>query len=71
MKQYYILTLDEHFPSVLNWIHDNHIKFEVHLNRTRFWIDPDSLQYTEFSLRFSHCCPYVDPDSDLATGWKY
>jgi len=68
LAQHYVLTQDTHFGSVVAFIQANQIKFEQHLNRTRFWLDPISPLYTEFLLRFGHLCPRVDPTLDLATG---
>jgi hypothetical protein len=70
MLEYYILTLDPNMGQVFGFIELHDLQFEMHLNRTRFWIDPDSALYTEFCLRYSHCCPPVDPTLDLATGRK-
>ena len=67
MNEYYVLTLDPNFSSVLRWITDHKLVTEVHLNRTRFFV-PNGLVYTEFQLRFGHCCPRVDPSLDTATG---
>jgi hypothetical protein len=68
MRQYYILTLDPRAAEVFNFIRDHNLTLEVHLNRTRFWIPEDSSVLTEFVLRFSDCCPYVDTSADMATG---
>jgi hypothetical protein len=70
LAQHYVLTQDTHFVSVIAFMQANHLNYEQHLNRTRFWIDPDSALYTEFLLRFGHSCPRVDPALDLATGLK-
>ena len=59
MTQHYILTHDPQFLDVCKWIDDNQIKFEGHLNRTRFWV-PDGIIMTEFLLKFIHCCPTVE-----------
>jgi hypothetical protein len=67
MNEYFVLTLDPNFGSVLRWITDHKLVMEVHLNRTRFFV-PEGPLYTEFQLRFAHCCPLVDPRLDLATG---
>ena len=66
--QYYVLTLDPNMPHVVHWIRANSVDCEVHLNRTRFWLQSGTPLHTEFLLRFSHCCPQVDPTVDLATG---
>jgi hypothetical protein len=67
MRQYYILTQDPNFKDVIAWVMANRLLFEAHLNRTRFWI-LDGRLFTEFIVRFGHCCKPVDPDLDLATG---
>ena len=59
MTQYYILTRDPQFLDVGKWIADNNIKYELHLNRTRFWV-PTGPITTEFLLKFIHCCPTVE-----------
>jgi len=69
MRQYYILTLDPRAGEVFNFIRDHAIKVDVHLNRTRFWV-PEGSVLTEFVLRFSDCCPYVDDTLDLTTGLR-
>jgi hypothetical protein len=51
---------------VLTWIFHNRIQFEVHLNRTRFWV-PEDL-YTEFYLWYSESCSPVDDTLDLVSG---
>jgi hypothetical protein len=68
MRQYYILTLDPRAGEVFKFIIDHKLTVEVHLNRTRFWIPDDTSVLTEFLIRFSDCCPYVDESLDLATG---
>ena len=68
MREYYILTLDPRLGEVLRFIYKHNLEFEPHLNRTRFWVPVDSTVLTEFLLRFTDCCPYVDPAKDLATG---
>jgi hypothetical protein len=70
MRQYYILTLDPRAGEVFNFIRAHALKIDVHLNRTRFWIDEDSSVLTEFLVRFADCCPYVDESADLATGLR-
>ena len=68
MRQYYILTLDPRCAEVFEFIQHHKLQVDVHLNRSRFWIPEDSSTLTEFLLRFSDCCPYVDTSADLATG---
>ena len=57
--QYYVLTLHPRIGEVFEFIRYHAITFEVHLNRTRFWVPPGSVQ-TEFLLRFADSCPRVE-----------
>jgi hypothetical protein len=59
MKQYFVLTRNPQFLEVGKWISANNIKYEIHLNRTRFWV-PDGPVTTEFLLRYIHCCDEVE-----------
>ena len=68
MRQYYILTLNPNAAAVFGFIQTHKLTVDVHLNRTRFWIEEDSPILTQFLLRFAHCCPYVDESLDLITG---
>lgn len=67
MTEYYILTLDPNAGHVIQWVLNHKLRFEAHLNRTRFWV-PEGPLYTEFTLRFADSCPRVDPECDLITG---
>jgi hypothetical protein len=66
--QYYILTQSCHFKEVLYWLQDHNVTLDIHLNRTRFSIEPGTRLFTEFQLRWSTVCHAVDPTLDLATG---
>jgi hypothetical protein len=59
MKQYCVYTRDTDFGAVLDWLGANSLNYEVHLNRTRFWV-PENHMLTDFLLRFCHCCKEVD-----------
>jgi hypothetical protein len=59
MNQYCVYTRDDRFLEVAHWITSNKIKFEPHLNRTRFWI-PEGTIMTEFLLKYSEICPIVN-----------
>ena len=67
--QYYILTENAKFTRVLSWLGQHDIPYSVHLNRTRFELDVDSRQHTEFMLLYSDAVGAVDPNSDLVTGF--
>ena len=58
MLQYCVYTVHKQFDEVLQWITQNNIKFEVHLNRTRFWV-PIGAVLTEFLLKYINVCPSV------------
>ena len=58
MNQYCIYTRDDRFLEVAEWITSNQIKFEPHLNRTRFWV-PNGILMTEFLLKYSEVCSKV------------
>ena len=67
MRHYYILTADPRRGEVFNFIDYHRLSFEVHLNRTRFWV-PEGSVLTELVIRFGDCCHYVDDAVDLTTG---
>ena len=67
MRHYYVLTTDSAFLDVFTFIRAQNLKFQVHLNRTRFWI-PEGPGLTELLLRFSENIFQVDSTVDLATG---
>lgn len=58
MQQYCVYTQDPNFVAVAHWLTVNNVKYEPHLNRTRFWV-PDGLLLTEFLLKWHDCCPAV------------
>ena len=65
--QFAVYTRDDCFPDVVRWIKKNNIRFEAHLNRTRFWIT-DSPELLEFLLTWGHACPRVDHEQDHLLG---
>jgi hypothetical protein len=68
MRHYYVLNQDPRAVEVFEFIQDHNLRCEVHANRTRFWIAEESSILTEFVLRFTDCCTYVDDTVDLTTG---
>jgi len=68
-RHYYILNQHPQSSLVFEFIQYHKLRCEVHLNRTRFWVPTGSV-LTEFLLRFSDSCTYVDELSDLATGLR-
>ena len=57
--QYYVLTQQAEFPEILHWLDTHGCWYEVHLNRTRFIIEPGRL-HTEFMLRYSEYIAQVE-----------
>lgn len=58
--QYYILSQNTKFAEILTWLDQHGCWYEVHLNRTRFKIEPGKL-LTEFMLMYS---TYIDQVED-------
>ena len=69
MRHYYVLTSNPAFLDVFTFIQAQNLKFEVHLNRIRFWT-PEGPGLTELLLRFSENIFQVDDAVDLATGLR-
>ena len=63
--QYCAYTLDsDALRLAYKLIHAHNLKFEAHINRTRFWVDADSELNTLCALRFK--C--VDSETDHYIG---
>jgi hypothetical protein len=67
LHHYYMLNSDPRAGELFEFISQHRLRFEVHLNRTRFWV-PEGSVFTEFALRFIDSCHHVDPNLDLSTG---
>ena len=65
MYQYCVYTSDPIFIEVCNWISQHKIKYEIHLNRTRFWVSKGAV-LTEFLLKYADVCPKVKEGSEYA-----
>ncbi len=55
------------FKEILSWLDTHGQWYEVHLNRTRFCVEPGRL-FSEFMLRYSQHIYTVDTTLDLVTG---
>jgi len=66
MNQYAILTRSDNFNTVIAYIKEHNLDYEVHLNRTRFWV-PDNL-HVAFLSQFGSMVNPVHPQEDLMTG---
>lgn len=69
IRQFCVYTQRPEFLSVVTWLKENQIKYEAHLNRTRFWI-PQGPAMTEFLLRWYEICPQVMSDEDYQLGYS-
>jgi len=67
LHHYWILNTDPRSSEVFEFVCQHTLRFEVNLNRTRFWVPSGSI-FTEFALRFMDSCHHVDPYLDLSTG---
>ena len=70
MRQFCVYTRDDHFVEVIRWLKNNNIKFESHINRTRFWI-PEGPTLTWFLVTWADVCPEVKENEDYLTGQIY
>lgn len=66
--EYYVLTLHPDCKEVLSWVWHNKLEYQVHLNRTRFWVPVDSSLNTYFQLWLAESCGVVDPALDVISG---
>ena len=69
-KQYAVLNSSAHAVTVLEWIEHHNILYEIHLNRTRFWVPTNGPLYTDFALRFAEHC-YLVQDPELVPGVEF
>ena len=58
-QQYYILTSSPQLGRVVEWIKDNSIPYEVHLNRIRFRPHSEQL-LVQYHLQWEHLCAAVE-----------
>lgn len=57
--QYALLNSDPQLREFFAFIEQHSLRHELHLNRTRVWIDPSPI-LTEFLLRFTSVFPVLD-----------
>lgn len=65
-QHYAILTLSEKFVDVVGYIKEHNLPYEVHANRTRFWVPEELL--SEFVSTYGGYCDFVPFDQNLMTG---
>ena len=59
MHHHYILVSDPQAPAVAEFIDQHKLRYEVHLNRIRFWL-PSGELYTLCMLQFGAHAPKVE-----------
>ena len=69
-KQYAVLNSSPHAVTVLEWMEHNSLLYEIHLNRTRFWVPTNTVTYTEFALRWADVC-FAITDPELIPGVEF
>lgn len=57
--EYYVLNTSPHLKEIVEWLDQHGEWYEIHLNRTRFKLEPGRTR-TEFLLRYSQHIGLVD-----------
>lgn len=68
LRHYCVYTRDSQFVAVCNWLIQHDIARELHLNRTRFWIDDSSVLHSELVLRFASSVFTVEHETNHTLG---
>jgi hypothetical protein len=68
MKHYCIYTVDIH-PGIMRELGQlSHTDFEMHLNRTRFWLNEQDSTHMQFYIRWSHLLYDITHETDHGLG---
>ena len=68
MKHYCIYTRDIR-PVIMRELGQlNHTDFEMHMNRTRFWLNPQNPLHMQFYIRWSHLLHDIGHERDHQLG---
>lgn len=68
IRHYAVYSLDPQFLAVLTFLDTYRIEREVHLNRTRFWIDDSLPEWALLVLKFYGSIHDVSSESDHSLG---
>jgi len=68
MNHYCVLTRDLQGGALFRDLNSLQCEIEIHLNRTRFWLDPSLPDHTQFYLKWSHVIHDVHPRENLSSG---
>lgn len=69
--QYCVYTRSPKFREIALWLIEHKIKYEPHLNRTRFWIDQGSPEMVMFMLTHREDCVKVQDSADSEQYWEH
>ena len=67
IKHYAVYTRDPDYVRIIRMLRRLGFRFEIHVNRTRFWV-PDTSKYNAF---FALRCVEVPDDEDTRTGLRH
>jgi hypothetical protein len=68
MNHYCVLTRDLQGVAFFRELNATQCEKEIHINRTRFWLDPSLPNHAQFYLKWSHVIHAVDPRENLSSG---
>ena len=68
MNHYCVYSKDIYGGAFFRDLNATQCEIEIHLNRTRFWLDPSLPHHTQFYLKWSHVIHTVDPRENLSSG---
>jgi len=69
MNHYCIYTRDMRTsPGVFGALQELDIHYEVHVNRTRFWLDPHSKSHMQLYIRYSHVLHDITHETNHGLG---
>jgi hypothetical protein len=68
MHHYCVYTHDPRFLDVLVQLRSLEITLEPHINRTRFYLNPETVEHFTLLLAYSDSIHCIDHESDHAIG---
>ena len=68
MNHYCVYTKDIKGGEFFRDLKHTGCEMDIHINRTRFWLDPSLAHHVEFYIKWSHIIHDVHPRENLATG---
>lgn len=68
IRHYAVYSTDPQFARVLNFLNTYSVQCEVHINRTRFWIDDSRPEWCILLLKFYNSIHDVSEEENHALG---